>query len=213
MAARLTYQELVFIALVHDSPYRSLPSWSALHPFDPGAHAVAAQFYDLARRGVLFRTDSHPVREYSDADPSPLRVGMSGHLLHQLMRLDRIERSDVEAARKQLKTVSDQPTPWQLLGHLELGVDSLRLTETDLDAGHVRFALDDKAREVLPGTGSEPWVLVRGEHLKCRYSTSTEEEVGTLVYEGDERRKLAGLVEPGQILRLSRGHDDTLWLD
>jgi hypothetical protein len=193
--------------------YRSLPSWSALHPFDPGAHAVGALFYDLARESILFRTDSSPVREYSDADPSLMRVGTGGRLLYELMRLDRIPTAEKEGAGAQLQRVSDQPKPWDLLSRLDSTVDSERLTDTDLERGYVRFALDERTQAVLPGTTSEPYLLVRGEQLACHYTDAIEQGVGGLIFDGPNEQTLRELVRPGEVLRLSRGHDGTLWLD
>jgi hypothetical protein len=175
LAADLTYGQLVLVSLLHQTPYGTLPLWEALHPFDYQSHAVAGQVFDLAVRGVLFRTDGHPVREYSEADPARMRVGVSGHLLFELMHLDRVSAEDLDRARKQVEAVADTPAPMELSGALRDAFDTASLAETDVHEGHIRIPLDERVTGLLPAPGSEPFVMLRGKPLAVRYELESDD--------------------------------------
>jgi hypothetical protein len=213
LAEELTYGQLVLVALVHRTRYGSLPLWDALHPFDYSAHSLAGQVFGLAQRGVLFRTDSHPVREYSDADPARMRVGVAGHLLFELMRLDRIDPKQLEEAREQIVGVANTTAPTGLLGELHDAFDSATLAETDIAEGRIRIPLDDRVEALLPAANSEPFCMLAGEPLSVRYVLDSE-NVGVLeVRDAEGLVRLAQKAAPGERLLISRAHDGVFWLD
>ncbi len=186
LASKLTYGQLTLIGLFHESSYRSLPSWDRLHPFEWRAHIVAAQLFDLTSQGLLTRTDDRPVREYSEANPAELWVGILGCRLYHLMRLDHLDEDAVADAYDQLKAATELETPWELVNTLENYVDAFPISEDDIGRCAIRLPLDDRVRAMLPKPGTRTYSWLGDGQLWFRYELAPHEEnVGVLVCEDD----------------------------
>jgi hypothetical protein len=217
LASRLTYGELLLVALFHRSAYRSLPDWQQLHPFEWRAHAVAGQLYELTQHGLLTRTDARPVRSYEDANPSELWVGVIGCRLYHLMQLDRVDEEALSEAFEELKAVSALETPWALISQLERYVDSEPLTEEDLDACRARVRMDDCSRSLLPRVGEPQPMWLRGAELAFRCVVLNDHAGGgtQLACVAENREEFQALLDEdiGRRLRLSPMPDGAVALD
>jgi hypothetical protein len=217
VAARLTYRQLVLLALFHSGVgYRGLPGWEELHPYEWRAHALAGQLFNLTQHGLLTRTDGKPVTNYRDANPSQLWVGGTGCMLYHLARLDRTDSDDIDAARAELYEVSELPTPWALIEQLQRAVDSAPLTEDDLGASRVRIPLDDAAQALLPPDGGSIHTDLRGSSVTFRAARPDDDpEYAHLVCLDGDREEFGAVLDldEGRILRVAPMPDGGLCLD
>lgn len=207
LASKLTYHELVLLALFHsDSGYRGLPGWDRLHPFEWRANALASELYDLARDGLLMRTDHYPVQVLEDANPSRLWVAPTGCKLFHWMQLDRISEEERAEAYEELVAVEEIPTPHDLIQQLERAVDSEPLTGVDLDCCRLRIQLDERAKSLLPTLGEEVHADLCGSSLKFRVEKTSEhpEQAALTCIENGRSEFLAVLgIDDGRILRVA----------
>jgi hypothetical protein len=188
LASRLTYTQLAIIGLFHESSYRSLPSWERLHPYEWRAHIIAAQLFDLTSQGLLARTDGQPVREYSEANPSELWVGILGCKLYHLMRLEELDADAVGEVYDELEEATKLETPWELVNTLENYVDAFPISEEDIGRCVIRVPLDGRVRAMLPAPGAKVYCWLHGVQFWFRYELAPYyEDVGVLVFEDDGR--------------------------
>lgn len=207
LASRLTYHELVLLALFHaDSGYRGLPGWDRLHPFEWRANALAGELYDLARGGLLMRTDHLPVQVIEDANPSQLWVAPTGCKLFHWMRLDRISEEERAEAYEELTAIKDIPTPHDLIEQLEQAVDSEPLTAADLDCCRLRIQLDERSKSLLPTPGEDIHADLCGSSLAFRVEkTSKQPEQVALTCLDEGRNEFLAIlgIDDGRILRVA----------
>ncbi|MGN6201872.1 MAG: hypothetical protein ACTHNY_05655 [Solirubrobacterales bacterium] len=214
VASRLTYHELVLVSLFHaDAGYRGLPGWDRLHPFEWQANALAGELYDLAREGLLMRTDQRPVQCPEDANPSRLWVTPAGCKLFHCMRLDRISEEERADAYDEFVEISEIPTPYDLIAQLESAIDSEPLTAADLDCCRLRFQLDERAKSLLPGNGKEIQADLCGSNLEFRVEKVSEHpgQAALTCLEKGRTEFLAVLgIDDGRILRVAPAPDGEL---
>jgi hypothetical protein len=217
LASKLTYTQLAILGLFHQSSYRSLPSWERLHPYEWRAHIVAAQLFDLAQQGLLSRTDHQPIREYSEANPSELWVGILGCKLYHLMRLEEFDEDAVAEVYEQLEDATKLETPWELVNTLENYVDAFPISEDDIGKCAIRIPLDDRIRAMLPAPGSKTHSWLRGRQFWFRYELlPREDHVGVLLRDDDgayNREEFLARVELDAVLRVASAGDDELTID
>jgi hypothetical protein len=213
LASRLTWEQLVLIALIHQTPYRGLPAWPAFNPFSIEAHGVAGQLFDLARQGIIVRTDGSAARDVTDINPADLQVATTGCLLFHLMRLRDIHEDSLADAYDQLRAVADEPPAVELLSRLATTVDAERVTDEDLDRCQVRIRVGDPDHALLPAPGAVVEARLRGVLLGWTVRETDQRDVAALVPVPDDREEFFAVVDRGYVLRVSKEHSGELWLD
>jgi hypothetical protein len=213
IASRLTWEQLVLIALIHEKGYRGLPDWPAFNPFSIQAHGVAGQLFDLARQGIVVRTDSRPVDDISRINPSYLQTATTGCLLLELMRLNELDSETLAEAFDQVHAVANEPPSFQLLSRLASAVDAERVTAEDLDTGRIRVRLTDDTGELLPAPGSTVQANLRGVALTWTVQATEDPALMALVPGRESREEFFAVIDEGSVVRVSKGHSGELWLD
>jgi hypothetical protein len=211
IAARLTWEQLVLIALIHETGYRRLPDWPDLNAFSIEAHGVAGQLFDLARQGIVVRTDSRVVSDVFHVNPSYLQTATTGCLLTHLMRLNELDEETLSEAYEQLAAVANEPPATELLERLASTVDAERVTDADLDAGRIRVA--DTKLELLPAVGTTVQAYLRGVGLTWTVQGTDDPQVRALAPVAASREEFFAVIDEGHVLRVSREQSGVLWLD
>jgi hypothetical protein len=213
MAAHLTWEQLVLVALIHETPYCGLPDWPAFNPFSIEAHGVAGQLFDLTRQGIVVRTDGRTVGAVSDVNPAYLQTATTGCLLVDLMRLNELDTETLMGAYEQLQAVADEPPNSELLSRLSTTVDMERVTDEDLDHCRVRLRLGDGAQDLLPPAGETVEAKLRGVALTWTVTTTDEPDIAALVPITEDREESFAVMDAGHVLRISKELSGVLWLD
>jgi hypothetical protein len=213
LAARLIWEQLVLIALVHETPYRNLPDWTRFDPFSLNAHGPAGQLFDLARQGILVRTDNRPVTDISDVNPSFLQAATAGCLLVHLMRLGEIDQGILADAYEELKAVGKDLMDDEVAVRLLTAFDSEPVTEEDLDLGRIRVRATSLNKWMLPAAGERIEGTFHGTETTWSTETTTDPEVVALRPAEHDLEEFYATVETRQVLRVSKGNTGGLWLD
>ncbi len=213
MASRLTWEQLLLVALIHETPYRGLPDWPAFNPFSVEAHGVAGQLFGLTSQGIVVRTDGVAVRAVTDVNPAYLQTATTGCLLVHLMRLVELDQETLVGAYEQLQMVADEPPAFELLSRIATTVDTERVTDEDLDRCQVRLRASDGGACVLPPSGTTVDAALRGVPLKWKVADTDDPVCAALVPEPEDREEFFATVSTGQVLRVSREQQGAIWLD
>jgi hypothetical protein len=213
LASRLTWEQLVLIELVHGTSYRNLPDWRRFNPYDLKAHGVAGQLFDLARLGILVRTDARPVSDISDMNPTYLQAATTGCLLRELMRLEEIDVEVLAEAFEELQVIADEPLDPEVAARIDTTFDSERVTDEDLDACRVRLRVTPENVRLLPPTGTTFEGVFRGSPITFTVSKTDVPDVIALVPASEDREEFYATLDARQVLRVSKVADAELWLD
>lgn len=214
MASRLTWEQLVLVGLIHQMGYRALPDWPAANRFSVEGHGIAGELYDLARQGIIARTDGRPVEAVADINPSFLTCITSGCALYHLMRLDEIDEDARAEVYEQLNEVAAEEPAEDWLARMASTVDAERITDEDLDRGQVRVPVTDSNRELFPVPGATIEALLRGVRLTWTVEATDDAHIAALVPVGSrDREEFYAVVDEGHVLRVSQDRAGELWLD
>jgi hypothetical protein len=211
LGSDLTFSQLTVVALMHEAPYRSLPGWKKLHPHEWRAQILAEELFDMAKRGVVARTDNRPVRDVHDVDPSQMWISVLGCRLYHLMALDQIEEDSKAQLQESLDNASRLELPDQLVAAMYSAVDSEPLSEQDLGACQLRIRCGDRAASTLPAVGSRiPGHLPSGEATFIHLRSENDGEVAILALSSPDRELFQADLEFGRVVRIAPSGDGGL---
>ncbi|HEX8120860.1 MAG TPA: hypothetical protein VF549_06295 [Solirubrobacteraceae bacterium] len=211
VGSRLTYEQLVLIAVIHEHGWRRMPSWPAVHPFDARQHRVAGQLFDMVRQGLLGSIDGAPLNDYLGVDPHGLQVQTTGYMRFELMRLGEADAEAKERLLEEIYEIANELPPYDLLHRLAATVETQPLDELDLDLRRIRVAVAEGVEGVLPREGQEIAADVGGEPIRLTAEPSEFQGQVALVCHEDDRETFDAILHEGRVLRASAG-EGGLWL-
>lgn len=213
MASRLTWEQFVLLGLLHTKGYRALPDWPTSRRFSIEAHGVAGQLYDLARQGIIVRTDGRAVGDIADINPSLLQCASSGCALFRFMRLNEVDEDASSDAYEQLIAIAEEEPSEDWLARMATTVDAERVTDEDLDQGRIRVPMTDSNQALFPAVGATIEAVLRGVSLTWTVEATDNSNVAALVPARSAREEFFAVVDEGDVLRVSQDRAGELWLD
>ena len=214
MASRLTWEQFVLIGLIHKAGYRALPEWPVSHRFSVEGHGVAGELYDLARQGIIARTDGRLVGAVVDINPSFLTCITTGCALYHLMRLDEIDENARAEVYGQLIEVRAEEPSEDWLARMTSTLDAERVTDDDLDRCRVRVPITDANRALFPPRGAAIEAVLGGVRLAWTVEDTDDPRIAALVPSSSrDREEFFAVVDEGRVFRVSQDQIGELWLD